>query len=260
MADGGVSGPRWSAPGGRDAAEIEAILDFRATRALDHVARLAREGTPRHCPICLYRGPFSPVRHKPGIWCPQCDSRPRHRLLKLWMERGMSLTPGARVTHFAAEPWMRAEMEARGAVYETADINGRFDRVLDIEAMALADGSREMIVANHVLEHVDDLRALSEMHRVLSPGGQAVLTVPLVEGWDETLEGGHLPPAERARVLGDADHRRFYGRDFRDRLRAAGFEIREFAAVEPDVSAHALHRGERVFIGVRPRDEGETHG
>ena len=200
------------------------------------------------------------MRHKPGIWCPQCDSRPRHRLLKLWMDREMRLPPGARVTHFAAEPWMRADMEARGAIYETADLSERFDRVLDIEAMDLPDASREMIIANHVLEHVNDRRALSEMARVLTAGGQAVLTVPLVEGWAVTDEVRGLDAQGRAERYGDPDHRRLYGRDFRDLIRAAGLTVREYAAVEPDVSTHALHRGERIFIGVKPREQGVIHG
>ena len=242
--------PAVSPSGGRDAAEVEALHAHRVAKARAwFAAACARAAT---CPVCGHSGPFSPVRHKPAIWCPQCDSRPRHRLLKLWMDRAMRLPPGARVLHFAAEPWVRAEMEGRGALYETADLNDRFDLQIDIESMALPDASRDMILANHVLEHVDDRAALAEMHRVLAPGGYAVLTVPLVEGWDETLEGDGLSAPERSRRLGDPDHRRFYGRDLRERIRAAGFGLSEFAAVEPDVSDHALHRGERVFIAERP--------
>jgi len=243
--------PLWSAPGSRAADEIADILAFRATRARSHFDRLSAGPTARKCPICGYHGPFSPVRHKPEIWCPQCDSRPRHRLLKLWMDREMALPDGARVIHFAAEPWVRAEMERHGAQYRTADINDRFDLQLDIEAIDLPDASEDMIIANHVLEHVDDAKALAEMHRVLMPGGQAVITVPMVEGWDETYEDSALTREERAFRYGDPDHLRFYGRDLRDRIRAAGFGLQEFAAREPDVGDHALHRGERIFIGVR---------
>ena len=247
-----MTGPRWSAPGTRDADEIARILAHRADRAIARFTERARHGTPRLCPICAHEGPFAPVRHKPEIWCPQCDSRPRHRLLRLWMDRAMRLPAGARVLHFAAEPWMRGEMEARGAQYETADVNDRFDLRLDIEATGLPDASRDMVIANHVLEHVDDRAALAEIARILAPGGQAVLTVPLVEGWDGTLESDGMDAETRRTQLGDPDHRRFYGRDFRDRVRAAGFALSEFAATEPDVSRHALHRGERIFVAETP--------
>ncbi len=245
----------------RDPAEIAAIMDLRAKRAIDHVTALAWGRTPRICPICGYRGLFSPVRHKPEIWCPSCDSRPRHRLMKLWMDRAMALPAGARVLHFAAEPWVRGWIEARGADYVTADINDLFELQLDITAMDLPGASFDMVIANHVLEHVDDRAALAEMFRVLRPGGQAVLTVPMIEGWDATHEDPSLATdAERRSHYGDPTHLRFYGRDFRDRVRAAGFALDEYVAVEPDCSVHALQRGERIFVGRKDGAEGASNG
>ena len=250
-----IQNRKWSEPGTRPAEEIAEIIEFRARRAIAHVTALARGGTPRICPICGYEGMFSPVRHKLEIWCPGCDSRPRHRLLKLWMDREMVLPAkqsGAcsRVLHFAAEPWVRGWFEARGAEYMTADINDLFDLQLDIEAMDLPDGSFDLVMANHVLEHVDDAKALAEMHRILRHGGQAVITVPMIEGWNETYENPALETEDKRRLhYGDPTHRRFYGRDVRERIRAPGFALSEFVAVEPDVSRHALHRGERIFVG-----------
>ena len=233
--------------------EIAEIMDRRARRAIEHFTALAWGRTPRECPICGYKGMFSPVKHKPEIWCPGCDSRPRHRLLKLWMDREMVLAPGARVIHFAAEPWVRAEMAARGADYRTADLNDKFDMRLDITAMDLADGSVDMIIANHVLEHVDDARAFAEIHRVLAPGGQAVITVPMIEGFDATYEDPGLTTPEARRLhYGDADHLRWYGRDVRARFAAPGLAVSEFTALEPDAARYALHRGEKVFIGLKP--------
>lgn len=236
----------------RDPAGIAEKRELRARRAIEHMTRLAWGAVPRACPICGYEGMFSPVKTNPDFWCPGCDSRPRHRLLKLWMDRQMWLPDGARVLHFAAEPWVRPCLEARGARYVTADINDRFDLQLDITAMDLADCSFDTVIANHVLEHVDDARALAEIFRILTPGGQAVLTVPMIEGWDETYENSGLAPAERALHYGNAEHLRFYGRDLRERIRAAGFALDEYPAVEPDVSRHALRRGERVFVGRKP--------
>ena len=100
---------------------------------------------------------------------------------------------------------------------------------------------------------MDDRAALSEIARVLAPGGLAILTVPLVEGWEETLERAEWEsPQERARYYTDPTHLRLYGRDFRDRIRAAGLAPSEFTATEPDVSRHGLHRGEKIFFGRKP--------
>ena len=236
----------------RSAEEIAEIMDRRAKRAIDHMTGLAWGKTPRLCPICGYEGMFSPVKHKPEIWCPGCDSRPRHRLLKLWMDREMVLPDDARVVHFAAEPWVRPVLEARGARYQTADINDKFELVLDITAMDLPDGSVDMVIANHVLEHVDDRAAFAEMHRVLAPSGQAVITVPMIEGFDQTYEDPALTTPELRRLhYGDAEHLRWYGRDVRDRFATPGFELSEFTALEPEAARHALHRGEKIFVGKR---------
>jgi SAM-dependent methyltransferase len=108
---------------------------------------------------------------------------------------------------------------------------------------------------------VDDQAALAEMFRVLRPGGQAVITVPMIEGWDVTHEDPALIGETELRLhYGDPTHLRFYGRDLRDRIRAAGFGLNEFVAVEPDVSTRALHRGERIFVGSKPTAKGATNG
>ncbi|MEM7178732.1 MAG: class I SAM-dependent methyltransferase [Pseudomonadota bacterium] len=242
--------PDWSQPGMRSPEELARIIDYRADRAIRHFTSIARGDTRRECPICGYAGMFSPVRHKPAIWCPQCDSRPRHRLLKLWMDRELGLPAGADVLHFAAEPWVRRWFEDRGARYVTADLNDKFELQIDITQMDLPDASFDVVIANHVLEHVDDAAALAEMRRVLRPGGKAVLTVPMIEGWDQTLEDPSASDDDaRALYYGDPTHQRFYGRDFRERITDAGLDLTMFVATEPDVSRYALHRGERVFVG-----------
>lgn len=237
---------------GRSAEEIAEIMDRRAKRAIDHMTGLAWGKTARTCPICGYHGPFSPVKHKPEIWCPGCDSRPRHRLLKLWIDRELRLPPDAEVVHFAAEPWIRAEMENRGARYRTADINDKFELRLDITAMDLPDNSVDMVMANHVLEHVDDRAAFAEMHRILRPGGQAVITVPMIEGFDETYEDpANDTPELRKLHYGDAEHVRWYGRDLRSRIADPGFTVTEFTALEPEAAKYAMHRGEKIFVGTK---------
>ncbi|SET52266.1 methyltransferase domain-containing protein [Oceanicella actignis] len=244
----------------RDQAEIAQVLDLRARRALEHFARLAQDGPVLSCPICGYRGRFSPVRHKPSVWCPSCDSRPRHRLMRLWLETDPPQARG-RVLHFAAEPCLAPTLRARAARYAQADINGLYELTLDIEAIDQPDQSWDLVIANHVLEHVDDRKAMAELFRILAPGGIAALTVPLVAGWERTLE---LPPDasadERALRAGDPTHLRLYGRDFAARLRAAGFEVSTFTATEPAVGDHALHRGESVFLARRPGPDDVSPG
>ena len=58
-------------------------------------------------------------------------------------------------------------------------------------------------------------------------------------------------PEERLLHFEQSDHVRYYGADIRDRIRAAGFALGEFTAVEPFVSRHSLWRGGRRFVASR---------
>jgi SAM-dependent methyltransferase len=211
---------------------------------------------PRVCNLCHYNGKFRSFGHPPrsDACCPQCNSLERHRLFKLWLDRRADFVCRAEILHFAPEKELANLLKATAQGYVSADIEGgRSDRVLDIEAMEVSDDAYDCIVCSHVLEHVDDRKALAEMHRVLRPGGLAVVMVPVVEGWARTIENeAGMTEAERRLYFGQRDHVRLYGFDIRDRIRAAGFALEEFTAMEPEVSRYGLIRGEKLFVARKP--------
>jgi SAM-dependent methyltransferase len=207
----------------------------------------------RTCPLCGTKGRFRAFGHPPryDAECPGCTSLERHRLLHLAMESEGALWPEAEVLHFAPELAIRSYIKSRVARYVTADLEAdRGDIALNLENIALPDGSFDIVIANHVLEHVNDKASLSELHRILRPPhGLLIATVPLVEGWDTTYENDRVASAADREVhYGQWDHVRFYGRDFRDRIRAAGFDLSEFTATGEEVVRFGLLRGERVFF------------
>lgn len=143
----------------------------------------------------------------------------------------------------------------RVARYETADLSARrkVTHQVNIEATGLPDAEYDRIICSHVLEHVDDAKALGEMRRMLKPGGKLAIMTPVVEGWARTYENPNVDgPVDRNLHFGQSDHVRFYGRDVRDRIRAAGFDLGEYAAIEPDVLTYGLMRGEVLFVATRP--------
>lgn len=134
--------------------------------------------------------------------------------------------------------------------YKTADLFNQADIKLNIEDIEISSGTINTIICNHVLEHVDDKKALSELYRILTDNGRLVVSVPIVEGWYETYENPQITdPLLRHLHFGQSDHVRIYGRDFRDRLRNAGFsKIEEVIATGEDVVKHGLSRGDKFFI------------
>jgi len=101
------------------------------------------------------------------------------------------------------------------------------DEQIDITDIPYPDGSFDLILLSHVLEHVpDDAAALSELHRVLRPGGRVLMQHPIDYERAETYEDFSIEsPEERLRHFGQEDHVRIYGRDFPLRVKYAGFEV-----------------------------------
>ncbi len=155
----------------------------------------------------------------------------RHRHLKLMLDR-LEMTDLGRTLHFAPEACLTGILRDRSSEYVTTDyIRDDVDLKLDIQDLDLDSDGFDTLLCSHVLEHVDDRKALAELFRVLRPGGLAILAVPIIEGWDKTYEDPSITTAQGRRInFGQDDHVRVYGRDFRDRVRAAGFTLSEFSS------------------------------
>jgi SAM-dependent methyltransferase len=208
------------------------------------------------CPMCGYSGLFKWFGDPPrrDARCKSCGSLERHRLLKLWFDRNESRLRGGTALHFAPEQSVVKTFKPAASRYITTDIvPGKADIVRNIEDMPEEkSGTYDWIVCSHVLEHVNDQKALAELHRIIKPGGILIIMIPIVEGWAITFEDADIQSdSDRAKYFGQADHVRYYGSDARQRFTAAGFTLEEFTATEPDVSRYGLTRGEKVFVALR---------
>lgn len=237
----------------RDLIHMARIAVARPKRVLATVHGVLT-GPPGECPCCGYEGVFWPENLAPSRQCPKCLSLHRQRLLALAMQRGFVRCAGRRVLHFAHEQSVERLIRPQSpASYQTADITpGRADLVIDIEAMGLPDASVDVVVALGVLEHVDDRKALADLFRILTPGGQLVAQVPIIEGWERTYEDDTKRTAEDQTLhFGQPGHVRYYGRDFRERLSGAGFSIDEFTAEGADSVRYRLKAGAKIFLGTK---------
>jgi SAM-dependent methyltransferase len=160
------------------------------------------------------------------------------------------------VLHIAPEPHLgRRLREVPGIRYVTGDLAPRRVNLrLDIMMLPFPDESFDLVICNHVLEHVfDDQAAMRELCRVLRPGSRAVLQVPIGRALDDTVEEpAAVTEADRIRMFGQRDHVRLYAAgDYMRRLAKAGFRVEHSRAVdclgEETVKRYALIREEPVF-------------
>ena len=191
----------------------------------------SRQDVPKaYCAACgamVSRGFRPGPDGRPDAKCPRCGSLERHRFLSLLL--GV-LSPELRDLDTVVEiaPSRQSKvlldrLEARRRVSLDAGYDARdVDALASLTHLPLRDGSVDLLVCYHVLEHVpDDCAAMREIARVLSPRGIALLEVPIKMGV-ATDEDPSATPEERVRRFGQHDHVRWYGDDFDARLAEAG--------------------------------------
>jgi SAM-dependent methyltransferase len=187
--------------------------------------------------------------------CPRCGAHDRERHLLMYMQASgiMNELPGMRILHFAPERRLSPHIAASAPVtYIKGDLYPATPDVrrVDIEAMPFEDETFDMVIANHVLEHVDDdMRALAEIRRVLSPGGAAILQTPyspvLQYTWSDS---GIVSDEARRQAYGQEDHVRLFGRDIFERFSSSGLR----ACISTHGALLADH--DARMLGVNPRE------
>ncbi|MFA7586641.1 MAG: class I SAM-dependent methyltransferase [Novosphingobium sp.] len=197
--------------------------------------------------------------------CPVCHSTARERLVWFWLSgadgHGVRVANGARIAHFAPEKGLSRRLRALlGVTYRAFDVEpGRYRHLplvefADLSDLPLADASIDLLVCNHVIEHVPDpARGLREIRRVLAPGATAILQVPIALAATATIEApAEATSAEREALLGQHDHLRLYDRaGYVAALEAAGLRVDchdAFAQADAAATAWRLDPLEILFV------------
>lgn len=142
--------------------------------------------------------------------------------------------------------------------YITADLESPLAKVkMDVHEIPFDANSFDVVFCNHVMEHVEnDIKAMSEIYRVLKTGGWAIIQSPVYPELEHTIEDPTITdPAEKERVYGQNDHMRKYGRDYCQRLRSAGFTVKEDNYLnelsEETRRRYALPKVEMIFLCMK---------
>jgi len=176
--------------------------------------------------------PYGYENQRDNVLSPSTLSLERHRLLWLYLQNETNFfKENAKVLHFAPEQAFYKRFRAlKNLEYTTTDLNSPLaDVKADICKLPFETNTYDIILCNHVLEHIpDDTKAMQEILRVLKPGGMAILQIPQDLNRDTTYEDDSITdPKERATIFGQYDHVRVYGRDYFEKLRSVGFKVKE---------------------------------
>ena len=176
--------------------------------------------------------PYGYGNQRENVLSPSTLSLERHRLLWLYLKKETDFfSKPLKVLHFAPEQaFYKRFRNLSNLDYTTTDLNSPLaDVKADICDLPFENESFDFILCNHVLEHIpDDTKAMQELYRILKPGGTAILQIPQELDRVKTFQDDSITdPKERAKIFGQYDHVRVYGRDYFDKLRSIGFKVDE---------------------------------
>ncbi len=206
----------------------------------------------KYCPICNnYFNSFQLNGTRADCWeqhdtfggverltqCPFCGSIDRDRLVYLYLKQQYTIQQLKKknILHIAPERALSKWLSSITPNYIAADKFTDYWRnnyssntiYADITDLKYADNTFDIIICNHVLEHIEnDFKAMSELFRVLKVGGIAILQVPIALDLERTYEDPSITtPAERNNAFGHEDHLRLYGQDYIQKLAREGFNV-----------------------------------
>jgi SAM-dependent methyltransferase len=194
--------------------------------------------------------------------CPACGchDRERHLLLYLRASGLLKQMVGMRVLHLAPERYLRNVLrEIRPIDHVMGDLFPESSDIakLDVTALPYGAESFDMVIANHLLEHVNSAnKALTEISRVLRPYGYAILNTPFSPVLKHTFEDdGISAPDKRLQAYGQEDHVRLFGRDIVNFIERFGFEshVRLHTELLSDIdpSVYGVNAAEPFMLFVR---------
>lgn len=174
--------------------------------------------------------PYGYEKTRENVLSPSTLSLERHRLLWLYLQQETNFfTAPLKVLHFAPEQaFYHRFRKLPNLEYTTTDLNSPLaDVKADICNLPFADHTYDVILCNHVLEHIpDDTKAMQELYRVLKPKGWGIFQIPQDLQRATTFEDNTITDkAERAKIFGQYDHVRIYGRDYFEKLQSIGFAV-----------------------------------
>ena len=220
------------------------------------------KGNNVECPVCQkhFRTflPYGYVNQRENVLCPYDLTLERHRLMWLYLknESVFFTKSNLDVLHIAPEQcFYKLFKNQKNINYLTGDLESPLaDLHFDLHNIPLEENKFDVVFCNHVLEHVTDAKkCMSELYRVMKPGGFGIFQVPQDFTREKTYEDPSIiSPEEREKHFWQYDHVRLFGLDYPEWLRSVGFKVEEYKAQEnfnqQQFERYRLMKKENLYI------------
>jgi SAM-dependent methyltransferase len=243
---------------------IEKIFPYFSRKIFYKINTIRFKGEKNYCPLCekgFSKFLTGPDKSRKNSKCPGCGSLERQRLLWLYLTKKLEIT-NQKINLLNIAPdyaTQTALQRLKNISYTSVDLNSSLAmKKNDITNLEFRDGQFDAIICYHVLEHIEnDGKALSELHRVLKPGGWAILQTPIEENREKTFEDFSIKSArERIKYFGQEDHVRIYGKDYFNRIEKSGFIVTKDDFInkisETEKEKIVLDKNEIIFFCTKP--------
>lgn len=236
---------------------------IRLSYVFKKIAPVLYKGDNVECPVCeksfrKFLSYGSKVASRDNVLCPYDLTLERHRLMWLYMKNESNFFTASKldVLHIAPEQCFHARFKKQSNLnYLTGDLMSPIaDIHFDLHEIPLEENRFDVVFCNHVLEHVTDAyKCMTELYRVMKPGGWGIFQVPQDTNRELTYEDWSITsPEEREKHFWQYDHVRLFGRDYPDWLRKAGFTVTEYKQEEhfssEEIERYRLPKGEVLYV------------
>jgi len=238
-------------------------LLIRLSYPFKKVAPLLYKGNKVECPVCeksysKFLSYGADIVHRDNVLCPGDLTLERHRLMWLFLKDHSTFFKQDKlnVLHMAPEQCFHTLFKKQSNLeYTTADLVSPIaDLHFDLHEIPLADNKYDVIFCNHVMEHVTDpIKCMSELYRVMKPGGWGIMQVPQDWNNEKTYDDPTIvTPEDREKHFWQKDHLRLFGKDYPEYLKQAGFNVKEFIQIEhysaEQIERYRLDKNEILYI------------